>query len=170
MSENPSSPSSPQEPRPRSDGYPPPAPPPGSAHEARQSGGYGQAQSGGYGAAAGGGHGARAGSQLSQQDERLWAMLAHLGGLVLAVIAPLVVMLVQGEKSSFVRRQAVEALNFQITLLIATLVSFVSIFVLVGVLLMPIVIIAGLVFLIIGGVQAYGGNDYRYPLNIRMVK
>ncbi|MDQ1584831.1 MAG: hypothetical protein QOH80_196 [Actinomycetota bacterium] len=132
-------------------------PPPGYGYGAPPPPRYGY---GGYGPA----------PQLSPQDERLWAMLAHLGGLVLGFLASLIVLLVQGEKSAFVRRQAVEALNFQITLLIASIVSFVLLFVLIGFILLPVVLIGGLVLMIVAGVKANAGEDYRYPVNLRLVK
>ena len=100
----------------------------------------------------------------------MWAMLAHIGGIVLWFIAPLVVMLTQGEKSPFVRRQAVEALNFQITLTIAWIVSAILIVVLIGFLLFFVVGIGGLVLMIMAGIAANKGEEYRYPVNIRLVK
>lgn len=115
-------------------------------------------------------------SQLSPQDERTWGMLAHLSALVCAIIAlafigPLVIMLTQGEKSAFVRRQAVEALNFQITTYIAAFVSFLLIFVfLIGLVLLPIVGIGWLVLTIMASIAANRGEDYRYPVNLRLVK
>jgi uncharacterized Tic20 family protein len=107
---------------------------------------------------------------LSQSDERLWAMLGHLGAIILWFIAPLVVMLTQGEKSPFVRRQAVESLNFQITLTIAHIVSFVLWIVLIGILFTIVLSIAGLVFMILAGHRRQQGEDYRYPVNLRLVK
>ena len=104
------------------------------------------------------------------QDERTWAMVAHLGGIVAGFLAPLVVMLTQAEKSPFARRQAVEALNFQILLLIAYTVSAVSMILLIGFLLFPLVWIGGIVFMVIGGLAANKGEDYRYPFNLRLVK
>ena len=104
------------------------------------------------------------------QDERTWAMIAHLGGIVAGFLAPLVVMLTQGEKSPFARRQAVEALNFQILLLIGYTVSAVSMILLIGFLLFPLVWIGGIVFMVIGGIAANKGEDYRYPVNLRLVK
>ncbi len=71
---------------------------------------------------------------------------------------------------AFVREQSVEALNFNITVLIAVIVSGLLIFVLIGLILLPIVLIAWLVFTIIGAVTANDGRPYRYPINIRMVK
>jgi len=115
------------------------------------------------------------GGQLSQQDERLWGMLAHLSALVAAFVAlsflgPLIVMLTQGTKSQFVRKQAVEALNFQITTYIAVIISALLILLLVGFILLPVVGIAWLAFTIIAGLKANNGEDYRYPVNIRLVK
>lgn len=107
---------------------------------------------------------------LSPSDERMWAMFAHLSGIVVAIIAPLIIMLTMGNRSAYVRKQAVEALNFQITLMIAVFVCILLTFVVVGVFLLPIVGIGGLVLMIIAGVKTYGGEDYRYPVNIRMVK
>lgn len=100
----------------------------------------------------------------------MWAMLAHLGGIVLWFIAPLVVMLTQGEKSAFVRRQSVEALNFQITLTIAYVVSTILIAVLIGILMLVVVGIGALILMIIAGIAANKGEDYRYPVNIRLIK
>ena len=97
-------------------------------------------------------------------------MLAHLGAIILWFIAPLVVLLVQGDKSQFTRRQAVESLNFQITLTIAYVVSFILIFVIIGILMIIVVAIGGLVLMIIAGIKANNGEDYRYPVNIRFVK
>jgi len=122
----------------------------------------------GYGQAPG--YGAGQPEQLSQSDERMWAMLGHLGGIVLGFIAPLVVMLVQGGKSAFTRRQAVEALNFQITVLIAYVVSFVLWLVIVGMLLTFVVWAGSLVLMIMAGIAANRGEDYRYPVNLRLVK
>jgi len=177
MSEQP--PQSPGSPQPPPSGGEPgtPTPPPPSA---QQPGGYGAPppgpgpQPGGYAAygaqPAGYGPGA-----MRPEDERTWGMLAHvsaiLGALVaLSFIGPLIVLLVQGQKSQFVRRQAVEALNFQITTYIAAIVSFVLIFVLIGFILLPIVGILWLVLTIMAAVAANRGEDYRYPFNIRLIK
>ena len=118
------------------------------------------------------GHG---GSRLTPADERTWGGAAHWSALiaslvVLAFLGPLLVLLVKGNDSPFVRRQAVESLNFQLTILVAALVSFALVFVVVGFLLLPLVGLAWLVFTIIGAVKASSGEDYRYPFSLRMVR
>ena len=55
-------------------------------------------------------------------DDKLWALLAHLSYFVLGVFGPLIIWLVKKDESTFVEDQAKEALNFQLSVLIATLV------------------------------------------------
>ena len=108
------------------------------------------------------------------QEERNWALASHVGTFVAAwfamgFLAPLIIMLVKGNDSAFVRRHAVESLNFQISLLIYLVVSFVLAFVLIGFLLMAVVGVFALVVIILATIKAANGEDYRYPLCIRLV-
>lgn len=109
---------------------------------------------------------------MSDADQRMWAMLSHLGGIILGFIAPLIVWLVYRERSRFVDEQAKESLNFQITLVIAYIVSFILAAITLGILFfLPwIVGIVGLVFCILAGIAANKGEAYRYPFAIRLVK
>ena len=109
------------------------------------------------------------GPLMSDPDQRLWATLAHLSGLVLSIIGPLVIYLLMKDRGRFVRSQALEALNFQITVLIAVIVSSALIFVLIGLVLLPIVGVAAFVLMILAGIAANRGEEYRYPLTLRLV-
>ncbi|GAB2748164.1 DUF4870 domain-containing protein [Nocardioides pakistanensis] len=107
-------------------------------------------------------------------EERTWALAAHIGSLVAAwfamgFIAPLVVLLVKGKDSPFVRRHAVESLNFQISLLIYLVISVILAFVLIGIFLLIALGIFALVVIILATMAASNGQDYRYPLNIRLI-
>jgi uncharacterized Tic20 family protein len=106
---------------------------------------------------------------LSADEERLWGMLCHLSYFVFGIIAPLVIMLTLGNRSQYVRYHAVEALNFHITMWIAGLVCALAILLVIGVVLLPLALLFGAVFSIIGGVQAYQGQYYRYPLTLRLI-
>lgn len=101
-------------------------------------------------------------------DANQMAMLAHLGQL-LTFIVPLVILLTRGKESDFVRRAAIESLNFWITGFFAAVVAFLLVFVLIGFLLLPIVGLVWLVMPIVAGLQANQGVDYRYPFNIRLL-
>ncbi len=119
------------------------------------------------------------------QEDRTWALVAHIGTLVSAYIAlgflaPLLVMLLKGESSPFVRRHSVESLNFQISLLIYSVVLGIVAAVLVigtvGLALLVVVpvglllAVIVLTLIIIATFRASNGEAYEYPLTIRLVK
>lgn len=133
-----------------------------------------------------------AGSQ-NQVDEKTWALLAHLSslsgvftGLLGAILGPMVVWLVGKEKHPFIDRHGKEALNFGITVVLAGfvlgLVAFfvampMFMFALTGMfamlLLIPLflaVFVFWLVFVITAAVKASNGQEYRYPVSLRIVK
>lgn len=106
---------------------------------------------------------------LSDADARLWAMLAHLGGLVLSWLVPLIVWLALRERSRYVDEQGKEALNFQITLFLGYLVSAVLMFVLIGFVTAAAVWIAGVVYGILAAVATNRGEPWRYPVAVRLI-
>jgi uncharacterized Tic20 family protein len=69
----------------------------------------------------------------------------------------------------FAAEQAKEALNFNITMTIAGIVAAISMFILIGFLLTPLVFIAWVAFAIIAGINANKGQNYRYPFTLRLV-
>lgn len=102
-------------------------------------------------------------------EARSTATLTQALSLVAGFIIPLVFYFTSGEKQPFVRHHASEALNFQITVLIASLAAFVLMFVLIGFVLLPVIIIASWVFTIQAAIAANRGEWYRYPVSIRLV-
>ena len=104
-----------------------------------------------------------------QHDETLWAVLAHLSYFVIPLIGPLVIMLAVGEQRPFARANAVEALNFPLTLFFAGLVAVVLVFLVVGIFLLIALAIWGVVLTILAAVKAGQGLGYRYPLTLRLV-
>lgn len=107
-------------------------------------------------------------------DERNWAMAAHLGSFVaawaaLGLLAGLAVLLVKGNDSAFVRRHAVESLNFNINACIYTVVFFVLIFVGIGLILLPLYGLFYFFCVVSASVRASKGEDFRYPLTVRFV-
>ncbi len=103
-------------------------------------------------------------------ESRGWATAAHLIPLIgLGFIAPLVIWLMKRDEDAFVGYHALEALNFQITLIIYLFASLLLIVVLIGFVLIFVVPIFALVVMIIAGVKAANGEFYRYPLTLRFV-
>jgi uncharacterized Tic20 family protein len=120
------------------------------------------------------------GSMAYSNSERLWGAAAHVGSLVaawfaLGVIGPLVVLILKGNESAFVRRHAVESLNFQISLLIYIVVAGVAAIFTLGLALLviiPVALVIGvlaLIAIIRGTLAGHRGEEFRYPLCIRVV-
>ena len=107
-------------------------------------------------------------------EERNWAVAAHVGSFLaawvaLGLLAPLLVMVTKGDESPYIRRHAVESLNFQINALIYTVVFAVLMLVLIGLILLPLYAVFYAVCVIIGTVKASHGEFFRYPLTMRFV-
>ncbi len=108
-------------------------------------------------------------------EERQWAMFAHLSalsGFIIPfgnLIGPLIMWRVKKDLP-FVDDQGREALNFQLTVTIAGVVCFLLTFVLIGLLLLPVLAIGALVLVVIAALKANQGEQYRYPMTIRLIK
>jgi uncharacterized protein len=119
--------------------------------------------------------GGPAGPPLPPDQERLWAMLSHLLSFVaaylfLGFVAPLIVLLVFGPRSAFVRANAVESLNFNLSWLLYGVIAVILAFVLIGFVILIVLGIAYLALVIIASVKANNGEVYRYPATIRFVR
>ena len=117
----------------------------------------------------GGPYGAPA--QLSPADEKLWATLIHVGGILFGFLPALIGYLVLKDKGPFIRAHTATALNFQISLVIYSLALTIIGFITVGIgfiLFLPYGV-AALVFMIIAAVKANQGQFYTYPLTITFV-
>ncbi len=141
-------------------GYPPPPPVPGGSHAATPtpSGTGWQPQ--------------------VRDDERTFAVLAHLSPIVAAVfsvgwltiLGPLLIWAFYRDRSPLVRQAAAGAFNFNLVIWAAIIVGWVCLFTIV---LIPVALIlwvaaaiVGLVCHIQGAVKASRGEPYRYPFSI----
>ncbi|MFG2088360.1 MULTISPECIES: DUF1707 and DUF4870 domain-containing protein [unclassified Spirillospora] len=94
-------------------------------------------------------------------EDRMLAAAAHAVAVPTLFVGPLVLMLLSGKRSEYVRRQAAEAVNFQVTLLLLTIVTF-------GV--GGIVYAVAWILSAIAAVYALTGHTFRYPWILRLVK
>ncbi|WP_066374557.1 DUF1707 and DUF4870 domain-containing protein [Herbidospora mongoliensis] len=100
--------------------------------------------------------------------DRVAGAAAHLITLTgLFVVGPLIMLLTAGRTSPYVRRQAMEALNFHLTVFGATILLP---FTIVGIVLVPLFWVLGIVLSIVGGASALVDGEFRYPLTVRLIK
>lgn len=135
---------------------------------------------------------------MNQKDERTWGTLVHLGGIIGMSVNPtvgniicvLILWLIKRNESTFVDDQGKEAINFQITVSIASVLVSVIISITSGfwsltgfwnrgwnfgavvgwAWLGGLVWLLNLIFSIIAAVKASSGEAYKYPLSLRIVK
>lgn len=112
----------------------------------------------------------------SGPSEKQWKVILHLSALVGLpapaignIIAPLVIWLVKKDELPGIDAEGRKVLNFQISYAIYMVLAGLSMFACIGVLLFPAVMIVWLVFTIIGAVKASNGEDYKFPMTIKML-
>jgi uncharacterized Tic20 family protein len=109
-------------------------------------------------------------------DDKMWGMFCHLAAILttytvaMGFLGPLIVWLIKKDQSKFVDYQGREALNFQLTILIAELICIPLICVVVGIFLLIGLGVYSLILSIIAGLNANSGQWYRYPLTLRFIK
>jgi len=129
---------------------------------------------------------------LTVSDANLWAALSHACFFVLGIIGPAIIRATKGKivtgspQERYLRRQSTEALNFQISFLIAWFGGFIVLFLLaigLGIVLAPLagvvmvlmwllllaIWVGGLVCAIQGIMAGSKGQPYRYPVTFRFL-
>lgn len=104
--------------------------------------------------------------------ERVVAGAAHAGNYFFPVIAPLVLFLASANISPYVRRQALESLNFQLACIIGSILSLVTIWLVIPAFFLIAILVGWAVLPAIGTVAALMGKNWRYPMpgRFRLVK
>jgi uncharacterized Tic20 family protein len=102
-------------------------------------------------------------------DDKNIATITHLAGTVFSFVPALIVWVLKKDDSEYLAFQAKEALNFQITILIAQLVAGVLVWILIGFLLLPIIWLLNIVLCIIAAISTSKGETYRYPFTLRLI-
>lgn len=107
---------------------------------------------------------------VPSNDDKNIATMTHLAGTVFSFVPALIVWILKKSDSAFIADQSKEALNFQITIAIAMFVcgSILS-WILIGIMLIPIIWLANIVFCIIAAISTSKGETYRYPFCLRLI-
>lgn len=115
-------------------------------------------------------------NQFAESDARMWATFVHLGivaGWIIplaTILVPLIIWLVQKDKSAFVDRHGRAALNFQLTMIIGFVIAGILTLIYIGVFLIAALAVLDLVFSILAAVAANKGEEYKYPFSLELVK
>lgn len=121
-------------------------------------------------------------AQLSADDERTWAVLAHVSALVAAILSvgwlsflgPLIVWAVYKDRSPLVRGSAAAAFNFNVGLWVATIVGWIFFITLIGIpvaiIIWIVVFVASIVYHLLAALAASRGEVYRYPWSITILR
>ena len=103
-------------------------------------------------------------------NEKLFIILCHLSlFLGVGLILPLIIYLVKKGESEKIAAHAREALNFQLSLFIYGIGSFLLCLIFIGIPLLFALAVMAFVLPIVAAVKAADGGFYRYPLAIRLV-
>jgi len=107
-------------------------------------------------------------ADISSDDKNI-VVLTHLGGILFSFLPGLIVWLLKKDDSAYIGENAREALNFQITLMIAYFISWILAFILIGFVLIGVLWLANIIFSIMAAVATSKGESYRYPFALRLI-
>jgi uncharacterized protein len=103
-------------------------------------------------------------SNSKKSESNTLAILTHLLGLITGFLGPLIILFVAEDE--FTKKNAKTVLNWQFSLIIYFIVSFILILLIIGILLIIALVIMNTIFLIIGAIKASEGKVWKYPLSI----
>jgi uncharacterized Tic20 family protein len=110
------------------------------------------------------------------KNENSLGILCHLLALTTFlvpfgnILGPLVLWLIKRGSSPYLDELGKEVVNFNISWFIYSVIAGLTLFILVGFLLLPIVLLMWLILVVVAAIKASEGKIYRYPLTIRLIK
>lgn len=116
------------------------------------------------------------GSGDSVQQTRQWGLLLHLSqfaGYLIpfgGFIAPILIWQIKKSELPAIDEQGKIVANWILSYIIYVAIAGLSLFVLIGFVLLPILLVLGVVFPIIGAIKASNGEVWPYPLSIKFFK
>ncbi len=104
----------------------------------------------------------------NSETDRLIVVATHLGGIFFGFVPSLLVYLVKND--GWIKENARNALNWQLTTLIYYGISWILVLVIIGLFLPWLIVILNMVFCLVAAVRSSKGEEYRYPLTIEFIK
>jgi hypothetical protein len=115
-------------------------------------------------------------------DEKTMGILMHLSPIIgysltlmvglpfLGILVPLCFWLFKRDSSPYLNQHGKEVMNFTITSCIALFAAWLTVFVCIGFILVPLVIIVCCILNILGAIKASEQKLYRYPFCLRLIQ
>ena len=109
----------------------------------------------------------------NSNDARLWAMGLHLSVFagyaipVLGWVAPIVIWQIKKTEIPEIDQHGRIVMNWMLSSLIYSVVCVLLSLLVIGVPLLFVLLALGIAFPVIGGIKAYEGTAWKYPLSIR---
>lgn len=114
--------------------------------------------------------------EKNEEQERAWAMGAHLAGLAGIVgvpfgniLGPLFIWIIKRKEFPLVDQEAKSALNFQISLTLYAVIAAFFIYLYVGFFILIALMIFDLIWIIKAAIKVNNKETFRYPLTIRFI-
>ena len=111
------------------------------------------------------------------ESERNWAMLCHLSafaGFVFpflgSIIGPMIVWLSRRTSSEWIDKNGKESMNFQLSILLYTVLCIPLMFIIVGIFLWIALLAIELICVVIASIRASQGLEFRYPISIPFIQ
>lgn len=114
--------------------------------------------------------------RVLSESERNWAMFCHLStfsSLIIpfgGIIGPLICWSAKKNESVFVDQNGKAALNFQLSMLLYSIICIPLMFIIIGFVLFGSLLVIELVCVIIASIKAAQGEDYKYPICIPFIQ
>lgn len=117
-------------------------------------------------------------ARTTEGEDRTWSSIAHIVPLaamwlsagVAGFIASIVIFIIGKEKGPFIRNYTAQALNIQLNALIWFVLSWILVFVLIGLIMLPIVAIWATVLHVLAIMKANQGEVWKPPFCIEFIK
>jgi uncharacterized Tic20 family protein len=112
----------------------------------------------------------------TSKEERTWSVAVHLSALSALLIplghllGPLVIWLIRRGDMPMVDRHGKEALNFQITVTLASFLCGLLTFIGVGLVLLFVLLVADAVLVIMAALKTSRGEAFSYPFTWRVIR
>ena len=131
------------------------------------------------------GSGAKENNEYKYKSEsNKWGMICHLSSFSIFIIPlgniiiPLLIWQLKKNEFPAINNQGKEAVNFQISITLFLILGFILVFfsaisylslVPLGLLLITIVILYDIIYTIVAAIKAGDGEEYRYPISLRLI-